>query len=77
MTRPGRFWTLAVVATLAGLGGGCAGTTATTTVMAPGGERSRAPLVEVLPNGFTLVVQDHRASDIVAVYLWVATGVRY
>src|SRR6185295_6368313 len=25
----------------------------------------------------TLVVQDHRAADIVAVHLWVATGVRF
>jgi zinc protease len=32
---------------------------------------------EILPNGLTLIVQDHRAGDIVAVYLWVATGVRY
>jgi zinc protease len=38
---------------------------------------SLRPTVEVLPNGLTLIVQDHRASDIVAVYLWVATGVRY
>jgi zinc protease len=69
----GCFWTLAVVATIAGLGAGC--TTATTA--ASGGAQSRAPVVEVLPNGLTLVVQDHRAADIVAVYLWVATGVRY
>ncbi len=33
--------------------------------------------VETLPNGFTLLVQDHRAGDIVAAYLWVGTGVRY
>ena len=31
---------------------------------------------EVLPNGFRLIIQDHRASDIVAVYMWVGTGVR-
>jgi zinc protease len=30
-----------------------------------------------LPNGLTLIVQEHRAADIVAVHLWVATGVRY
>jgi len=43
------------------------------------GEKSPSlrPTVEVLPNGLTLIVQEHRASDIVAVYLWVATGVRY
>ena len=43
-----------------------------------GGQSPSRPLtVEVLANGLTLIVQDHRASDIVAVYLWVATGVRY
>jgi zinc protease len=45
--------------------------------MSAGGGSSRPPTVEVLPNGLTLIVQDHRAADIVAVYLWVATGVRY
>jgi zinc protease len=32
---------------------------------------------ESLPNGLTLVIQDHRSADVVAVYLWVGTGVRY
>lgn len=41
-----------------------------------GGE-ARKPVREVLPNGLTLLIQDHRSSDIVAVYLWVGTGVRY
>jgi len=36
-----------------------------------------APVVQILPNGLTLITQDHRAADIVAAYLWVATGVRY
>src|SRR5262245_38696022 len=46
--------------------------------MSPGGGgSSHAPTVEVLPNGLTLIVQDHRAADIVAVHLWVSTGVRY
>ena len=35
------------------------------------------PTRTVLPNGLRLIVQDHRASDIVAVYLWVGVGVRY
>jgi zinc protease len=48
-----------------------------TTVSAGGASQSRPPTVEVLPNGMTLIVQDHRAADIAAVYLWVATGVRY
>ena len=36
-----------------------------------------APIREVLPNGLRLIVQDHRASDIVALYMIVGTGVRY
>ena len=31
----------------------------------------------MLPNGLRLIVQDHRAADIVAVYLYVGVGVRY
>ncbi len=82
MTR-GR--TLVVVtATLACLAAGC--TTATTTASSTATNASTATSsseeqpglrVDQLPNGLTLVVQDHRAADIVAVYLWVATGVRY
>jgi zinc protease len=41
------------------------------------GSEPPPPVVETLPNGLTLVVQDHRAADIVAVHLWVATGVRF
>jgi zinc protease len=44
---------------------------------ATAGSEPPAPVVETLPNGLTLVVQDHRAADIVAVHLWVATGVRF
>src|SRR6266702_231947 len=60
---------------------GCAAAT-TTTATAPkmpgasSGE-AKAPVREVLPNGLTLLIQDHRSSDVVAVYLWVGTGVRY
>ena len=35
------------------------------------------PITQVLPNGLRLVMQDHRASNIVAIYLWVGVGVRY
>jgi zinc protease len=35
------------------------------------------PIRQVLPNGLRLIIQDHRASDIVAIYLWVGVGVRY
>ena len=39
--------------------------------------KAAGPVKEVLPDGLTLLVQEHRSSDIVAVYLWVGTGVRY
>ena len=56
------------------LAAGCA---ATTKPAASAGSEPPPPVVAVLPNGLTLVVQEHRAADIVAVHLWVATGVRY
>lgn len=34
------------------------------------------PVRTVLPNGVTLIVQEHRASDVVAVQLWVRAGAR-
>src|SRR6184192_3258493 len=34
------------------------------------------PLREVLPNGVVLIVQEHRASDVVAVQLWMRMGGR-
>jgi zinc protease len=36
-----------------------------------------APIRQVLRNGMRLIVQEHRAADIVAVYLFVGVGVRY
>src|SRR5262249_23859527 len=75
----------ALAGALVSLAMGC--TTATTTTAsstptsastaATSSEGSPGLRVDQLPNGLTLVVQDHRAADIVAVYLWVATGVRY
>ncbi|HSL50183.1 MAG TPA: pitrilysin family protein [Candidatus Deferrimicrobiaceae bacterium] len=47
---------------------------------APAGEAEPdlpAPLRQVLRNGMRLIVQDHRASDIVAVYLFIGAGVRH
>jgi zinc protease len=35
------------------------------------------PVRQILPNGLRLIVQDHRAADIVAVYMFVGVGVRY
>jgi zinc protease len=76
--RPAR----AVALVLALLGAGCATATSTggttpgaTTLAWPDGDLPAASR-EILPNGFRLIVQDHRASDIVAVYMWVGTGVR-
>src|SRR6266511_6322225 len=60
---------------------GCAAT-GTPTATAPkmpvaASGAAKAPVREVLPNGLTLLIQDHRSSDVVAVYLWAGTGVRY
>lgn len=55
------------------LAGGCAGLSGHG---AAGGDLP-APVRQVLPNGLRLIVQDHRAADIVAVYLYVGVGVRY
>jgi zinc protease len=67
----GRLWRLVAATALAGLTAGCASATPTAS------GKGRPPVVEMLPNGLTLIVQQHRAADIVAVYLWVGTGVRY
>src|SRR5262245_18992639 len=67
---------------------GCASAPATSSSAAPGAAapstssrastgESSPPIRQVLPNGLKLIVQDHRAADIVAVYLYVGVGVRY
>jgi zinc protease len=72
-------WTLAMLGALVAFGAGCARATTKAADAPPAGGKAPigAPAVEVLPNGLTLIVQDHRAAEIVAVHLWVATGVRY
>src|SRR5437899_3444666 len=80
-----RGWQLVVVtAALPGLAAGCttaitpASSTAASASTATASSDGRPGLrVDQLPNGLALVVQDHRSVAIVAVYLWVATGVRY
>jgi zinc protease len=67
------FRTAALAMALVVLAAGCA----TKPGVSGAGSEPRPPVVETLPNGLTLVVQEHRAADIVAVHLWVATGVRY
>ena len=65
---------LAVVAAML-LASGCAGRSSG--VGAPAGSELPPPVRQVLPNSLRLIVQDHRAADIVAVYLYVGVGVRY
>jgi predicted Zn-dependent peptidase/DMSO/TMAO reductase YedYZ heme-binding membrane subunit len=42
----------------------------------PGGTGASSPTREVLPNGVVLISQEHRASEVVALQLWVKTGGR-
>jgi zinc protease len=65
---------LAAVAVLF-LAGGCAGRSSGAGASTDG--ELPPPVRQVLPNGLRLIVQDHRAADIVAVYLYVGVGVRY
>src|SRR5262245_1934798 len=79
------------IAALALMAAGCASApppavapaaTAPAPPSAPRAQAARAdelspPVRQVLPNGLRLIIQDHRAADIVAVYLYVGVGVRY
>src|SRR6266540_4440896 len=69
----------ALVAALLLAGCAATGTPTATAPKMPGASsgEAKAPVREVLPNGLTLLIQDHRSSDVVAVYLWAGTGVRY
>jgi zinc protease len=58
------------------LAAGCGGVAASA-LSRPADTDLPPPSREVLPNGLRLIIQDHRAADIVAVYLWVGVGVRY
>jgi zinc protease len=57
----------------------CAGSGARSASPAPDAAQAELPppARQVLPNGMRLIVQDHRASDIVALYLFVGVGVRH
>ena len=57
----------------------CAGSGARSASPAPDAAQAELPppARQVLRNGLRLIVQDHRASDIVALYLFVGVGVRY
>jgi zinc protease len=52
---------------------GCASASSSTRATATGVPR---PTREVLPNGVVLIVQEHRASDVVALQLWMRVGGR-
>jgi zinc protease len=57
----------------------CAGSGARSSSPAAAGAEAELPppARQTLRNGMRLIVQDHRASDIVAIYLFVGVGVRY
>ncbi len=78
MTRPA--WPRAVLWLAAAvLVAGCAGSGARSGQPAGGAAEADLPppARSVLRNGMRLIVQEHRAADIVAVYLFVGVGVRY
>jgi zinc protease len=72
MTRP-----LVLLALLVALAG-CAAAASPPRAAAPvpAVRATPAPVREVLPNGVVLVVQEHRAADVVAVQLWMRVGGR-
>jgi zinc protease len=65
--------------TVALLVSACAGSGARSALPVPDAAQAELPppARQVLRNGMRLIVQDHRASDIVALYLFVGVGVRY
>jgi zinc protease len=76
VARLARLFVLAAVLVAAG----CASTASRATVFPrpPGDDADLPPVTrEVLPNGLRLIIQEHRAADVAAVYLWVGVGVRY
>ncbi len=56
---------------------GPAATPAAKALPAPADTDLPPPTRETLPNGMKLIIQEHRASDIVALHLWIGVGVRY
>ena len=69
-----------VIVALVFLASGCAGRSGDTRAVAapaPSSDELPPPIRQVLPNGLRLIVQDHRAADIVTVYVYVGVGVRY
>src|SRR5439155_25653362 len=73
MRRRGPEVAILVLVALVLLASGCAGLPGEARTAASDGELP-PPVRQVLPNGLRLIVQDHRASDIVALYLWVGVA---
>ena len=44
---------------------------------APADSALPPPTRETLPNGLTLIIQEHGASDIVALHMWIGVGIRH
>ncbi|MGH7354271.1 MAG: insulinase family protein, partial [Candidatus Rokuibacteriota bacterium] len=55
---------------------GCATAGQAPSAPAARGDAPAGPVREVLPNGVTLIAQEHRASAVVAVQMWVKVGGR-
>ncbi len=70
MTRPSAAVLLVVLALA-----GCATPASVSAPVARAGSAA-APTREVLPNGVVLIVQEHRAADVVAVQMWMRVGGR-
>ena len=75
MSRLRRSTSAVIVTAALLLAYGCAGRSSGVAASSDG--ELRPPVRQVLPNGLRLIVQEHRAADIVAVYLYVGVGVRY
>jgi zinc protease len=72
--------TLLVAGGAAGAGvtpAGLPGALAQPALPAPADTDLPPPTRETLPNGLRLIIQEHRAADIVAVHMWIGAGVRY
>ena len=55
---------------------GCAAAERATVPAAAPAASASGPTREVLPNGVVLIVQEHRASEVVALQLWMRVGGR-
>jgi zinc protease len=66
----------AFLALLGSAAAGCATAGQAPSAPAARGGAPSGPVREILPNGVTLIAQEHRASDVVAIQMWVKVGGR-